>query len=64
MKFNSGFAPDMRNIAWIRPRIAPITNADEADGMHLLSFSILSIPKLLTGDFALYGPSAESDRIC
>ena len=64
MKFNSGFAPDMRNIAWIRPRIAPITSADEADGMHLLSFSILSTPKLLTGDFVLYCASAEYDRIC
>lgn len=36
MKFNNGFAPDMRKMAWKRPRMLPITNADEADGMCLL----------------------------
>ena len=62
MKFNNGFAPDMRNIAWMRPRMAPITKAEDADGIFLLSFSIFSIQKLLTTDSDLSALPAESDR--
>ena len=36
MKFNIGFAPEMRNMAWMRPRIPPTTSAAEADGICLL----------------------------
>lgn len=36
MKFNRGFAPDMRNMACMRPSMLPITNADEAEGICLL----------------------------
>lgn len=62
MKFNNGFAPDMRKIAWTKPRIAPITNADEADGICLLSFSILDTSKMLIRDFDLDAPSPGSYR--
>lgn len=64
MKFSSGFAPDIRNIAWTRPRIAPMTKADEADGIHLFPFSLLSISKLPASDFDLHEPSVESEGIC
>ena len=46
MKPNRGFAPNMRNMARMRPTMLPITNADEADGICLLSLSILTISKL------------------
>lgn len=62
MKFNNGFAPEIRNIAWIRPRMAPIIKAEDADGIFLLSFSILSTLKLLTTDSDLFAPWPESDR--
>jgi len=45
MKFNKGFAADMRNIAWMMPRMAPISNADEAEGICLLLCSNLTILK-------------------
>jgi len=45
MKFNKGFAKDIRNIAWMRPRTPPINNADEAEGICLLLCSSLTILK-------------------
>lgn len=61
MKFNRGFAPDIRNMACRRPRIPPITNADEADGICLLSGSNLTISKLPPSVFGWYAPSLDSE---
>ena len=36
MKFNIGFAPKVRNMTWMRPRIPPMTSAVKADGICLL----------------------------
>jgi len=36
MKFNKGFAAEISNVAWTRPRIPPKYNADEAEGIFLL----------------------------
>lgn len=36
MKFNRGTAPAIRTMAWMRPRMLPITIAEEADGICLL----------------------------
>lgn len=60
MKFNRGFAPEIRNKAWRRPRMPPITSADEADGICLLSGSILTTSKLLPSVFGRYVPSMHS----
>lgn len=38
----------------------PITNAEEADGIFLLSNSTLAISKLLPRVFGQYGPSLDS----
>lgn len=46
MKFNKGFAAKMSNIAWMRPRIPPKNNADEAEGICLLLCSSFSMLKL------------------
>lgn len=62
MKFNRGFAPDMRNMACMRPSMLPITNADEAEGICLLRFSILSISKLAPLSFVWYWSSHAPDR--
>ena len=61
MKFNRGFAPEIRNMAWRRPRMPPVTNADEADGIFFLSGSNLAISKLLPRVFGQYGPSLDSE---
>ena len=61
MKFNRGFAPEIRNIAWRRPRMPPITNVDEADGICLLSGSNLAISKLLPSVFGWHEPSLDSE---
>ena len=45
MKFNKGFAADIRNIAWMRPRMPPRTSADEAEGICLLLGSFLTMSK-------------------
>jgi len=45
MKFNKGFAADIRNIAWMSPRMPPINIADEAEGICLLLCSSLAILK-------------------
>lgn len=39
MKLRIDFALKIRNRAWMRPSTPPITNADEADGICLLSCS-------------------------
>uniref|UniRef100_A0A2P2IWR1 Uncharacterized protein n=1 Tax=Rhizophora mucronata TaxID=61149 RepID=A0A2P2IWR1_RHIMU len=62
MKLKSGFAPEIRNAAWIRPSMAPITNADEADGICLL-FLILAIPILPSSELDLHIASPGADRI-
>lgn len=54
MKFNKGFAADIRNAAWTSPRIAPINKADDADGICLFSVSILATSRLLPIDCELY----------
>ena len=46
MKFNKGFAAAIRNAAWMRPRMPPITSADEAEGICLLLGSFLTTLKL------------------
>jgi len=43
MKFNKGFAADMRNTVWMMPRMPPISNAEEAEGICLLLCSNLAI---------------------
>lgn len=48
-------------MAWIRPRMPPITSADDAEGICLLSFSSLVIEKLLGSDPNLHGSSTESE---
>ena len=60
MKFSRGFAPDIRNMACMRPSMQPMISADEADGIFLLSFSILTISKLPTLD--LYAFSYVPDK--
>jgi hypothetical protein len=60
MKFNRGFAPDMRNMACMRPSMLPMINADEADGICLLSLPFLTISKLPTLD--LYAFSYVPDK--
>lgn len=62
MKPNRGFAPNMRNMACMRPSMLPITNADEADGICLLSLSILTISKLPPFGCDLYAFSHVPDR--
>lgn len=47
MKFNRGFAPAIRTMAWTRPRMLPIAKADEADGIFLLLCSGFPISKVL-----------------
>ena len=36
MKFNIGFALEVRNMTWMRPKIPPTTSAVEVDGICLL----------------------------
>lgn len=43
MKLKSGFAAKIRNMVWKRPRIAPITNAVDAEGIFRLSFFSLTL---------------------
>lgn len=68
MKFNRGFAADMRNMACMRPSMQPMINADEADGICLLSFSIVTILKLPTLDLDSFScvPDKENrkDNTC
>lgn len=45
MKLNKGFAAEISNIAWMTPRIPPMNNADEAEGICLLLCST-SLTKL------------------
>lgn len=54
MKFNKGFAADMRNIAWMMPRMPPITSADEAEGMYLFLCSVLTLLKPLPAKSELW----------
>jgi hypothetical protein len=49
MKFNKGFAAEISNVAWTRPRIPPKYSADEAEGICLLLLpSTLTTLKLST----------------
>lgn len=60
MKFNIGFAPDIRKAAWMKPRMAPMINADDADGMCLFSGFGFTTSKDVVVVSDLYTLPAES----
>lgn len=61
MKFNKGFAAEIKNAAWMIPRMPPIINAEDADGMCLFSCLILATSKLLASNSDLDGVLSDSD---
>lgn len=60
MKLNIGFAPEIRKAAWMKPRMAPMINADDADGMCLFSGIGFTTSKDVAVVSDLYTLPAES----
>lgn len=61
MNFSTGSAPAIRNAAWTTPRIAPMINADEAEGMCLFSGLDFIISKLVAMFSDLHRIPSESE---